>query len=396
MSRPFTRAAQRRQVGFVPFRSVHELLPPSRADRLRSIGLVVGLLALFALISSLVDSDGSVTVVAAEPSVEGSADGVATPVGPLEGEFLVSGSSTVYPIVLEQAEAFSEANGGVAISVEGPGSGDGAQKFCNGEVPIANASRLYKEEELEICEANGIEYIELRRGIDGITVITSPANDVVDCVSFNDLYALISEEASGFDSWADANALTSLWDGTEFPDLALDVYGPGEESGTFDSFGEIVIEGVAKGKTGLDSESRDFVKTIRPDYTSSPDDNVILQGIGASDHSIGWVGFAFAKEAEEAGAAKLLQVAREDGGTCVSPTEETIASAAFPIARYLYTYVSADAAVNDPAVIAFVDYMMSDAGLEAVSSAGYIDLAEPDQLRAQSIWTNRVTGPAWE
>ncbi len=375
---------------------MHELLPPSRSDRLRSIGLIVGLLSLFALISALVTDDASVTVVAAEPSVDGSTEGYAAPAGPLDGEFLISGSSTVYPIVLEQAEAFSDANDGVAISVEGPGSGDGAQKFCNGEVPIANASRLYKQQELEICEANGIEYIELRRGIDGITVISSPANDRIECLSFNDLYALISEEASGFDSWADANALTSLWDGTAFPDVALDVYGPGEESGTFDSFGEIVIEGVAKGKTGLDTESRDFVTSIRPDYTSSPDDNVILQGIGASDYSIGWVGFAFAKEAEEAGAAKLVQVAKEDGGLCVSPTEETIASAAFPIARFLYTYVNANAAANDPAVIAFVDYMMSDEGLDAVSSAGYINLADSDQLRAQAIWVNRVSGPAWD
>ncbi|HBU04686.1 MAG TPA: hypothetical protein DEA70_09410, partial [Acidimicrobiaceae bacterium] len=62
---------------------------------------------------------------------------------------------------------------GVAIAVEGPGSGDGAKKFCDGEVPITNASRLLKDEEIEICEANGIAFIEIRRGIDGISVITS-------------------------------------------------------------------------------------------------------------------------------------------------------------------------------------------------------------------------------
>ena len=316
---------------------VNELLPPTRADRIRSIGLLVGLLVVFAVVSAIVDrlDDEPVTVVSAGPADEGSEDGSVGSDGPLEGSYLVSGSSTVYPIVLQQAEEFALANPGVAISVEGPGSGDGAKKFCDGEVPIANASRTYKDEELANCEANGIEYIELRRAIDGITVITSPANDEIACVSFNDLYALLSEEATDAESWADANSLTADWDGTQFPDLALEVYGPGEESGTFDSFAEIVIEGVAKGKTGLDPESREFVETIRPDYTSSPDDNVILQGIGSSDHSIGWVGFAFAKEAEEAGEAKLLPVSTEDGGTCVSPTEETIASAAFPIARFL-------------------------------------------------------------
>ncbi|MDH3296521.1 MAG: substrate-binding domain-containing protein, partial [Acidimicrobiia bacterium] len=211
----------------------------------------------------------------------------------ITGQFLVSGSSTVFPIVQQQAEEFAILEPGVAIAVEGPGSGDGAKKFCAGDAPIGNASRLYKDEELAICEQNGIEWIELRRGIDGITVITSPENDAIECLSFNDIYALVSEEATGFSSWADANTLTTDWDGTEFPDAPLDVFGPGEESGTFDSFGEIVIETVASGKTGLDTTTRDFVETIRPDYTSSPDDNVIVEGISSSQYSLGWVGFAY-------------------------------------------------------------------------------------------------------
>jgi len=49
---------------------VHEFLPPSRSDRLRGIGLIVGLLSLFALISALVDDDASVT--AAAPGTDGS------------------------------------------------------------------------------------------------------------------------------------------------------------------------------------------------------------------------------------------------------------------------------------------------------------------------------------
>ena len=315
--------------------------------------------------------------------------------GTLTGDFLVSGSSTVFPIVLRQAEQFVDVAPGVAIAVEGPGSGDGARKFCAGEVPIANASRTFKDEEIAICEEAGIEFIELRRGIDGISVITSPENDAVECVSFNDLYALLSEEATGFESWSDANDLTSTWGGQEFPAVDLDVFGPGEESGTFDSFVEIVIEGVFKGKTGLDPESREFAENIRPDYTSSPDDNVILEGIASSQGSIGWVGYSFAQEAADAGRAKLLGVSKEDGAGCVVPTPETIASADFPISRFLYTYVNADAAANAPAVAAFVDYMMSDAGLESVSAVGYIDLSDVDQTLAQAIWENRTTGRSW-
>lgn len=326
-------------------------------------------------------------------SSDSSESSESSPVGSsAEGSFLISGSSTVFPIVQLQAERYETIAPGVAIAVEGPGSGDGAKKFCAGEVPIANASRQLKDEEIEICDAAGITFVELKRGIDGISVITSADNDAIDCVSFNDLYALLSDEAIGFSSWADANELTSSWGGQEFPDAALDVFGPGEESGTFDSFNEIVIEGVAKGKTGLDTDARDFVEIIRPDYTSSPDDNVIIEGIASSQYSLGWVGYAFAQEATDAGKARMLQVSKEDGGECVSPTPETIASAEFPIARFLYTYVNIDMASTEPGVAEFVDYMLSDEGLASVSEVGYVDLPSADTAAVQDAWANRTPG----
>lgn len=316
----------------------------------------------------------------------------------VEGEFLVSGSSTVFPIVQRQAEEFAVIAPGIAIAVEGPGSGDGARKFCSGEVPIANASRLFKDEEIASCEEVGIDFIELRRGIDGISVITSPDNDTIVCLSFNQIYALTSEEALGFQSWSDANALLVDMGSSaeELPDAALDVFGPGEESGTFDSFSEIVIEAVAGGKTGLDPDGRDFAEFIRPDYTSSPDDNVIVEGVSSSQYSFGWVGFAFASTAADAGNANLVAVSKEDGGECVTPTPETIASADFPIARFLYTYVNLDAAENQPGVAEFVDYMLSDEGYESVAAAGYIDMPADDIAKANDIWANRTTGRRWE
>ena len=368
---------------------------------LRRARLLVILLTVFSLFAAACggdDDDTATDTSDSDSSADSSTDdgdtdeeGVASE---LEGDFLVSGSSTVFPIVQKQAEEFAALNPGVAIAVEGPGSGDGAALFCDGEIPIGNASRAYKDEEIATCEANGIEFIEIRRGIDGISVITSADNDAVECLSFNQIYALISEEAQGFESWAGANALLAEMDSTagELPDAPLDIFGPGEESGTFDSFGEIVIEAVAKGKTGLDTEARSFVKTIRPDYQSSGNDNVIIEGIGSSATSLGWVGFAFAKEAEEAGEAKLLAISKEDGGDCIVPSPETIASAEFPIARFLYTYVNADMAANDPAVAAFVDYMMSPTGLESVTAVGYIDLSEADQALAQTVWAERITG----
>jgi len=348
----------------------------------------VVLVALALLVAACGQDDSAASANSADSAPDGEA---------LEGDFLVSGSSTVFPIVQRQAEEFASLKPGVAIAVEGPGSGDGAKKFCAGEVPIGNASRLYKDEEIAICEENGIEFIEIRRGIDGITVITAPDNDAIECLSFNQIYALVSDEAIGFGDWSDANALLADMGSTaeDLPADGLDIFGPGEESGTFDSFGEIVIETVAKGKTGLDAGARDFVETIRPDYTSSPDDNVIVEGVGSSERSLGWVGFAFANEAAAAGTARMIPISAEDGGECVTPSAETIASAEFPIARFLYTYVNVEMA-DDPAVTAFVDYMLSDTGYESVSAVGYVDLPQADIDKANEIWANRTVGRSWE
>jgi len=338
--------------------------------RLLVLGLSLALIAV--LLNDRVSSDDTVATATTSEATETSS---------LTGEFLISGSSTVFPIVNKQAEEFGAANPSVAIAVEGPGSGDGARLFCAGDVPVGNASRQYKDAELEECAANGIEFIELRRAIDGISVITSVENDQIECLSFDELYALTSDAAIGIRNWSEANDLLSDIGSpaSGLPDAPLDIYAPGEESGTFDSFVEIVIEGVAKGKTGLDTEAVEFEDHARPDYK----------------YSLGWVGFAFAKEAADAGQAKLVEVRKQVDGECVAPTPETIASADFPIARFLYTYINAEVANSDPAVAAFVDYMMSDTGLESVTAAGYIDLNDEDQAKAQMLWADRITGIQW-
>src|SRR5829696_1589515 len=149
----------------------------------------------------------------------------------VSGEVNVTGSSTVEPISTAVAELFQEENGDVTVNVDGPGTGDGFQQFCNGEADITDASRAIEQEETDACQQNGVEYIELKVGFDGISVLTNPANEDVSCLTFADLYALIGPESEGVDNWSGAQALaTELGSSTELPDASLDITGPGEES----------------------------------------------------------------------------------------------------------------------------------------------------------------------
>ncbi len=304
----------------------------------------------------------------------------------LSGEIAVSGSSTVEPISARVAEKFRSANPNVGVSVDGPGTGDGFALFCEGDTDISDASRpIDAEEEIPLCEKNGIEFIEIKVGIDGIAVLTSPENDAVTCLSYPDLYALLGPESEGFENWSDANALGKEVGGSgDYPDAPLTVTAPGEESGTYDSFAELVLEDIAV-EERKQSEDGPFV---RPDYQASPNDNVIIEGVSSSATSLGWVGYAFYVQNE--GTVKALEVDGGDG--CVAPTEETIKSAEYPISRFLYIYVNAANAEEKPELAAFVDYYLSSEGLASVSEVGYVDLDEADIQTSTEAWEARETG----
>jgi phosphate transport system substrate-binding protein len=294
--------------------------------------------------------------------------------GDLSGTIAISGSSTVEPISVRVQELFNEQAPDVNITVDGPGTGDGFQLFCDGETDISDASRAIADDEIATCEENGIEYTELQVGIDGIAVMTDDVNEAITCLSFEQLYGIVGPESTGFGSWADANDLiTELGGEGDLPDAPLDIYGPGEESGTYDSFVEIVLEDLA--------EERGQDAVTRPDYNPSADDNVIIQGIQSADTTFGWVGFAFAENAPE---VKILEV---DGGEgCVLATPETIADNSYPISRPLFIYVNNAKAAESEALTAFVDFYLQEGLDTAASEVGYVALAEDAKEEVRSAW----------
>ena len=307
----------------------------------------------------------------------------------LSGTVNISGSSTVEPISVRVSELFKEVAPNVDVNVDGPGTGDGFKLFCEGETDISDASRQIKDKEKAACDETGIEWIELRVGIDGIAVLINEDNSAVECLSFEDLYAIVGPESMGIDNWSSAGELAAeLGSSTSFPDMDLDITAPGTESGTYDSFIEIALEdiGDARAEAGMISEV-DAAST-RPDYRSAADDNVIISGIQDTTGSFGWVGFAYAVNAD---GVKFLEIDGGDG--CVAATPAAIASGEYPVSRALYIYVNAERARNNPALKAYVDFYMSDSGLrDAVDDVGYVQLTSDAMEETKSNWAGMVVG----
>ena len=336
--------------------------------KLRKHAAVLAALLAFSLVAAACGDDG------------GGGDGGTEPDEGVSGQIVISGSSTVEPISSVVAEIFNETNPDVGFSVDGPGTGDGFELFCNGETDISDASRPIEEDEVKLCEKNGIEYTELEVALDGLTVMTNPENTGVTCLNDGDLYALFGPESDGIDTWNGADSLaTEVGGNGGFPDTPLEITAPGEESGTYDAFIELSgIPDIAEAQ----GVPEDDWETLRKDYQPSPNDNVIIQAMEGSPGALGFVGFAFAEEAGDA--IKELEVDGGDG--CVAASAETVSDGSYPLSRSLFIYVSAEAAAR-PEVAAYVDYYVSDEAMTSlVEEVGYIALPSDRIETTRSAW----------
>jgi phosphate transport system substrate-binding protein len=334
---------------------------------------IVATLALALLVAACA-GDGGTDTTAVD-----TADGGETGGGTVTGTLNISGSSTVEPITALVAEKFNVGEPGVAITVEGPGTGDGFARFCAGETDVSNASRAIDEEEIAACEAAGVAYTELLVAYDGMAVITNVNNEAVSCLNLGDLYALFGPESEGFSNWSDANELAAEVGGTgNFPDAPLNITAPGEESGTFDAFVELALAGIGEERLGDEYETN----PTRADYNPSANDNVIVENVSAEDTALGWVGFAFAEEQADT----LKEIPIDGGSGCIEPTIDTIADGSYPLSRPLYIYVSNTMLAEKPELAAFVDFDLGE-GITSVAEVGYVDL--PADVLGETI-------AAWE
>ena len=278
----------------------------------------------------------------ADAGESGSGDGAS-------GTVAVDGSSTVEPMSKAASELLSEENTDVRVTVAASGTGGGFEKFCVGETDISDASRPIKEdEEVPVCEENGVEYTELQVATDALTVVVHP-DLAVDCLTTDQLVEL----------WAPDSKVTN-WNQLDpsFPDQEIALFGPGTDSGTYDYMAADVI--------GDESE------TTRTDYESSEDDNVLVQGVSGTEGATGYFGFTYYEE----NADSLKALAIDDGNGCVEPSVETAQAGEYtPLARPLFIYVSNASYGEKPAVAEYVDFYIEN--LEQIATAAkFIPLSE--------------------
>ena len=312
--------------------------------RILLLVLVAGLVALAATACGRSDSNSS-----------GTSAGTGTG-GNLSGRIEADGSSTVGPFVTAAAEDFQAQNPGVQVTVGISGTGGGFERFCAGETDLSDASRPIKDdEEVPICQKNGIEYTEFQVANDGIAVVTNKENDWATCLTVEQL-AKIWGPDSKVDNWNQVDP--------SFPDQKLTLAGPGTDSGTFDFF------------TGVINGEEDASRT---DYQATEDDNVTVQAVSGDKGGLGYFGLSYFEQNQD----KLNDVEVDGGSGCVAPTSDTVQDGSYtPLSRPLFVYVK-NTSLQKPEVAAFMKFIL-DNQAQIAQKALFVPMTDEQAQKAES------------
>lgn len=246
-----------------------------------------------------------------------------------QNKIVVDGSTTVGPIAKAFAEYYMAKTKGVNILVSESGSGNGAKALINGTCDVADMSRFMKDGEFKAAVEKGVLPVAHVVAMDGIALVVHPSNPLSN---------LTVEQVRDIYMGKIAN-----WKEVGGPDLPIVVISRDTNSGTYESFEELVMK---KEKIAGSAE-----------YVGS--NGQARQRIQSTPGAIGFVGLGFAE------GVKSLSV------NGIMPTRETVASGVYPVARPLYMFTNGYPKLGSH-VYAFVTLHLSPKGQEIIESLGYV------------------------
>lgn len=280
-------------------------------------------------------NSGTSTDVSTKDGGDGgpSADGAGA-VSELAGKVEADGSSTVAPITTLASDKFRKMYPNINVTVGVTGTGNGFKRFTKGETDISDASRPIKADEFAACKENSVQFVELPIAYDGLTFVVHPDNDWCTELSVDDIRKIFREKDHA-KTWKEVN---EAW-----PDEEIKLFSPGTGSGTFDYFKEVLGKEVP----------------VRPDMSTSENDNVLVQGVSGDKNAIGFFGAAYYFSNKEK--VKAVKIINPKTKVAVAPATDTVISGEYaPYSRPLFIYVNASS-MKKPEVKKFVEYYLANA-----------------------------------
>ena len=285
---------------------------------------------------------------------------------------LIDGSRAVLPLSQKLARLFMDERPEVKIAVGSSGTEVGLAKFCAGDLDIVNTDRPISQEKMELCEENGIEYLEVPFAFDGIVVVVNPENNWAKCLDISDLGKIWSSKATyTLTNWQQIDK--------NYPEENLSLFGRGNDSGLY----------------------RYFIRTVagnndsgRRDYYTQNDQASFAQAIADNKNSLGFTTFAnYSTQREKLHAVGISN----DNKKCVRPNVAAITDGTYnPLSRPLFVYVNQEAFRSMLRVRVFTNYLLKRANSIAIREAGYVPLPPELLFRIQEHVAKVTTGSVFD
>jgi phosphate transport system substrate-binding protein len=252
----------------------------------------------------------------------------------------VSGSTTVNPVAADAAEALRAEGMAITVDTQG-GSAGGLAQLAAGQIDVAMSSKPIGDNDRSAHPE--VDFTPTRIGADAVGVIVT--REVFD----GGVSSLTREQATALFEGRVAN-----WSELGGPDLAVFVYDKEPGRGTRE-----VLDAYLYGPDGEAPPPPDSAR-----FAVVGGNEETRAKLRSTPGAVGPLSTAFV-----AGSAELVAVAL-DG---VEPTPEAITSGDYAMARPLFLVTDGEA---DGGARRFIDYVLSPAGQELVTTHGYLTIEE--------------------
>ncbi|MEC1715877.1 PstS family phosphate ABC transporter substrate-binding protein [Schinkia azotoformans] len=287
----------------------------------------------------------------------------------LEGDVIVDGSGTVYPLMARIAEEYmTTAQENVSVQVGRAGSSAGFKKFIPGELDFSNASRPIKDEEVAQLAEKGMKMgenvLEIKLAYDGLTMVINKENTWATAMTKDEIVNMfISGKIKADDKvlWSDIRP--------EWPAEEVKFFGPNENHGTYEFFFEKILD------------EQPLVKTVNLQQEYS----TLVDLVSKDKNAIAFFGYGYYANNTD----KLQAVNVDFGNGPVAPSLETIGEdldyAGFT--RPVFTYLNVDYAKEKPQVLDYAKFVVENAD-DFAGETGFAPMTEEtlkgylDQLNA--------------
>jgi phosphate transport system substrate-binding protein len=258
----------------------------------------------------------------------------------------VTGSSSTAPYAQAWGNAFQLRHPGVTIRVVAMNSSAAPAAMINDASTIGMMSRPMNEKEREaVARKHRAAPLELKVALDALGIYVSKTNPLT-AISVEQIESVFADKprtGKRAATWGELGA-----DGA-WSSKAVRAFGFERGRGAYDLMRELALGG------------GEFAGSVSVEPVSSS----VVQAVGVEPGGIGYASVYF-----RTARTRLLPVSA-GSGEAVAPTDETIAAGQYPLARFLYFYVTGSLS---GAPGQFLHFVLSEDGQELLKQTGGISI----------------------